>query len=390
VFDFLGLILKNLGRNRLRTTLTGLAVGVLVTICVEMLAVTLAARERLSNSASRSKLVVTERWVLPGQVPRRFLPELTSLPGVEDWTVWSYYGGYFDQSLQLDRAAVGVATRPENLVAMHANLAGVDPAAVEALRQEKDGVLVGVGVMRTMGWQVGQRFTFNSVSHPGKDLRFHVVGVLPAGDWARGFVFRDDYFKDATGDKDAVGCVWLRTAGPEEARRVADRVEKDYASRDPELKVETESAGAARFTDRGQAVLSLIELVVAILLADMVVVLANSIGMATRERRVEMAVLKVLGFKPRLVMALVVGEAVLVGAFSGLGGAAWAWGTSALVVSGVLPPSPLTDNFLLFPVQPLSLLWGTLLGAGVGLAGSIVPAWAARRVQVSDVFAKIA
>ena len=38
-----------------------------------------------------------------------------------------------------------------------------------------------------------------------------------------------------------------------------------------------------------------------------------------------MAVLKVLGFQPGLIMALVVGEATLVGAVSGLAGAAVAW-----------------------------------------------------------------
>jgi putative ABC transport system permease protein len=120
------------------------------------------------------------------------------------------------------------------------------------------------------------------------------------------------------------------------------------------------------------------------------VVLANSISVATRERRVEMAVLKVLGFEPRGIMALVIGEAVLVGAASGLIGTALAWGFSSLALGGHLPWPGLTQMFHLFPIGAEAMLWGLVLGALVGLAGSAIPAWNARGVKVSDVFAKIA
>ena len=49
--------------------------------------------------------------------------------------------------------------------------------------------------------------------------------------------------------------------------------------------METESASVARFAERGQAILAIIQLVVGILLLDMIVVLSNSISVATRERR---------------------------------------------------------------------------------------------------------
>jgi putative ABC transport system permease protein len=114
--------------------------------------------------------------------------------------------------------------------------------------------------------------------------------------------------------------------------------------------------------------------------------LSNSISVATRERRVEMAVLKVLGFEPVVIMALVVGEAMLLGAVSGFVGAALAWLSSTLAVHGFLPSNPATRIFFSFPIQAAMVLWGALLGA----LGSIVPAWNAWQVKVSDVFAKIA
>jgi putative ABC transport system permease protein len=389
VLRLLRLILKNLKRNRLRTILTALAVAVLVTISVEMLAVTMASRQRVAEDASQAKLVVAERWVRPSQLPTRYVPMLRQIPGVEDWTIWSFYGGYFDESQQLNREGLGIATRVENLAEMTTNLAGIDPAAIEELRREKTGALIGLNVMRRMNWRVGQEFTFISVTHSGKNLRFRIVGVLPPGQWSQSFFFRHDYYEEGTGDKDTVNCVWLRTRNEQMARTVAAAIEQTFATQEREVKVETESAGVARFASRGEAVVGLMEAIILILLADMIVVLSNSISVATRERRTEMAVLKVLGFRPRLILVLVIGEAMLIGLVAGLVGASLAYTVSRLAIADVLPRTPMTDILVMFPVSAWSLAWSGLLGAGVGLAGSIIPAWTARNVKVAQVFARI-
>ena len=98
MLKFFALIMKNLGRNKLRTTLTALAVTVMVTICAEMLTIIVSVRQHVEAEASQSKLLVTERWVAPSQIPARYVPALTRLDGVVDWTIWNFYAGYFDQS----------------------------------------------------------------------------------------------------------------------------------------------------------------------------------------------------------------------------------------------------------------------------------------------------
>lgn len=390
MLKFFILILKNLGRNKLRTTLTALAVTVMVTICAEMATIILSVRQHVEAEASQSKLLVTERWVAPSRIPARYVPSLTRLEGVEDWTVWNFYAGYLDASRQRSRQGFGVATRPDNLVGMHNGLEKLDPAAVEALRREKTGAILSADMMQQMGWKIGQQFTVLSSSHPDKDLRFKIVGVLPPGEFTRNFFFREDYYEEGTGNKESVNCVWLRLADANAAQRVAGKIQEQFQKQQPELKVETESAGVARFVNRGQAILSIIELVVSILLIDMVIVLSNSISVATRERKVEMAVLKVLGFEPAAIMVLVIGEATLIGAISGFVGAFLAWLASTLAVSGVVSNNSATRIFFMFPIQSSMLLWGILIGAFVGFAGSVIPAWNARKVKVSDVFAKIA
>jgi putative ABC transport system permease protein len=312
------------------------------------------------------------------------------LEGVEDWTLWNLYGGFLDASRQHDHQGYGLATRPDNLIAMHLGLEKLDPAAVEALKREKTGAILSANLMQQMNWKVGQQFTVLSSSHPNKDLRFKIVGVLPPGEYIRNFFFRQDYFEEATGNKETITCVWLRMRDAETARRVAGRIQEQFQHYQPELKVENESAGAARFVSRQQAILSIIELVAAILAIDVMIVLSNSISVATRERKVEMAVLKVLGFEPLAIMVLVVGEAMLIGAVSGFVGAALAWLCSTIAVHGLLPGISATRIFLAFPIRAEMVFWGALMGALAGFAGSAVPAWNARKVKVSDVFAKIA
>ena len=387
---FVVLILKNLRRNRVRTVLTVLAVTVMVTICVEMRTILGTVSGHVEAESGQSRLMVTERWVVPSRIPVRYLPVLSRLDGVEDWTTWNTYPAFLSEARQADQEVFGIATRPDNLVAMHPDMAKLNPAALDGLKRIKSGALVSADVARDLGCKAGQSFTLFSAVDPQKSLRLKVVDVMPSGEYPRMIFFRRDYFEEATGEKDSVDIVWLRTRNPEAARHVAAQIQEQFRNRQPELKVETESAGVGRFAGRAQSILGVIRLVITILLIDMIVVLSNSISVATRERRAEMAVLKVLGFEPRAIMVLVIGEAVLVGAFSGLIGTGLAWGCSAFAESGALPLSGFTRLFSLFPIRADALLWGVLLGALVGFAGSVIPAWNARSVKVSDVFAKIA
>ena len=119
----------------------------------------------------------------------------------------------------------------------------------------------------------------------------------------------------------------------------------------------------------------------------MSLVMAMAISINVRERRTEMAVLKVLGFSPGRILAIVLGEALVVGVLSGLISAALSYG----LVHGVMGGIPFQIAFFaVWDILPDALWWGILFGAVTSLLGSIVPAWGARNVKVSEVFAKVA
>jgi putative ABC transport system permease protein len=390
MWNFVLLVLKNLGRNKIRTALTSLAVTVLVIIYAVATNVIESVRKTVDSNAGQTMLFVTERWAVPSQVPIRYMQEISRIPGVDHWTTWNFYIGFFDKDFQANRMGVGIATRIESVREMHAGFENLSDDVIDRWKQERTGALVGVGLLQMMGWRVGQEFTVFSSTHIGKDLKFKILGVLPSGSWQLNFFFRSDYFQEGTGNKEVVDCCKLRVRDAETGRRVAAQIQQDFENRPASLKVETESAGAARFAEKAQVILDLIKLVVGILLIDMIIILSNSISIATRERRTEMAVLKVLGFRPTHVMAMVIGEATLIGAVSGIFGGLVAWGASELANRQILPPNGMTGFLLLFPVQ-LATVWnGFVLGGIVGFIGSAIPAWGARTVKVSEVFSKIA
>jgi putative ABC transport system permease protein len=122
------------------------------------------------------------------------------------------------------------------------------------------------------------------------------------------------------------------------------------------------------------------------MLVVMALVMANAISITVRERRTEMAVMKVLGYSPNQIMLLILGEAILVGAIAGLLAAGFTFAVFNFTWGGI----PFRIGFFpVFRIPEAALLWGLAIGALTALAGSIVPAWTARSVKVSEVFSKV-
>jgi hypothetical protein len=101
------LIFKNLRRNLLRTTLTAAAIVVLAVIVTLIWTVVRTLDLATEDKSQDFKLIITERWQLPSQMPMthayyldpedsRFMPELRGLINKGDFMTWSFYGGSTD------------------------------------------------------------------------------------------------------------------------------------------------------------------------------------------------------------------------------------------------------------------------------------------------------
>ena len=172
-----------------------------------------------------------------------------------------------------------------------------------------------------------------------------------------------------------------KTLGPDVAARAGhadlrarwpSRSPRRRNTSSPAVKCETASSGIASFLDAYQDLLfGMRWLLVPAILVTMALVIANAISISVRERRIEMAVLKVLGFAPNQILILVLGEALLIGCVSGV---VSGWVTKFLInelIGGISLPIAFFGKFFVADAAPW---WGLTIGAATALAGSLVPA----------------
>jgi putative ABC transport system permease protein len=181
-----------------------------------------------------------------------------------------------------------------------------------------------------------------------------------------------------------VNLIWVRLPTKEAFERLSQIVNDRAKFNTVPIKLETASSGIGSWLAAYKDIFWGIKyILMPAMIGIMSLVVANALSISVRERRTEMAVLKVLGFQPRHVMLLVLGEAMLVGLLGG--------GMSSLMAYQMLGTFKLQIAFLgAFFVPVNALIYGPLLGMAVSFAGSIVPALTAKDVKVAEVFARVA
>jgi putative ABC transport system permease protein len=108
-------------------------------------------------------------------------------------------------------------------------------------------------------------------------------------------------------------------------------------------------------------------------------VAANTMAMSIRERTREVAVLKTLGFTRKTVLALFVGEAVVVAILAGVIGILMGMGLMYLASH-----NPQAGFFQGISVNPATMILALLLASLVGLVAALVPSYNASRVDIVE------
>jgi len=113
---------------------------------------------------------------------------------------------------------------------------------------------------------------------------------------------------------------------------------------------------------------------------------ANTMAMSARERFTEVAVMKALGFRPGVILSLMLSESVLIALIGGV--------LAAVAAKIVYQFVGLGDVLALF-LQNFKITSGTIvlaLGASalIGLVSGGIPAWNAARIRIVDGLRRVA
>ena len=173
----------------------------------------------------------------------------------------------------------------------------------------------------------------------------------------------------------------LKLADPSQADRVAHAVDALSANSDHETKTQTESAFNASFAKQIGDIGLIVGAIMAAVFFTLILLTGNTMAQAVRERIPELAVLKTLGFSGRGVLALVLGESILLLLIGGVVGMALA----AVVAPGVSKGSG--GMIQLPPVGPSNWLQAVIVMVAIGIVVGVLPALRAMRLRIVDALA---
>jgi putative ABC transport system permease protein len=412
---FLLLILKNVRRNLLRSALTASGMMWLVLVITLVWSLLAFLDQITSEKKQNLKAIVSERWQFPSQMPFSYAESLAEGAAREptdikplDSMTWQFFGGVLDKEhVTRNTRLFAFAMEPKKLRSMMDELDSLpaDQArdleeTIKKMEANRQAIAMGKDWMRILNKRVGDRMTMYGLNYRGIDLEFEIVGVFPPGRYDKSVVMNRDYLNGEV-DKwprehggvahpmaeKRLGLVWLRVPDMAAYSQVASQIESSPYYSNPSLKCETASSGIASFLDAYRDLIwGMRWLLSPACLVSLSLVIANAISISVRERRKELAVMKVLGFRPLQILVLVLGESLILGVTAGFVSAALTWYGVNYIVGGM--PFPIAF-FPRFYINDGALWWGPLIGGLAALAGSAGPAWSACTVKVTDVFSKV-
>ena len=371
---YLGLVLANLGRHKLRTVLTILSVALALFLFASLRSVTttIAATAQLGGAR---RLVTTNATGLVFPLPLAYGNRIKALPGVTGLSWANWFGGrYGDGKNFFANFAVDATSYleiyPEILL----------PAdQKQAFLQDRTGALIGKRLVSQFGWKLGQNVTLQGTIFPG-DWTFTIDGVYTAAPGGvvqdNVLIFHHDYFDERIGRAGIAGWYITQIDDPAHAPTIEKSLDEMFRNSSSPTKTGTERQFQASFATMWGNVSFLMSTIGLAVVFAILLVTANAMMMSARERTGEIAVLKTVGFSDRLLFILVMVEAgamALTGAALGLGGAKVLYPAINFNGAGFLPG---------FTVATSTLVIGGLVALGLMLASGLVPALRAARMPV--------
>lgn len=414
---FIVLIFENVRRNVIRTSLTALGTIVLVFVVTLVWSILEFLQGVTTEKTSNIKAIVSERWRLPSQMPISYRSSLIEAAARNpedtrptDYMSWTFYGFSIDkENRSFANGGFAFCMEPEKLLTMMDELDSLpaDKAVafrevVEKLKQNQQGIVMGKQVLAKLNKRVGERLMLYGLNYKELDLEVEIVGEFPAGRYDSSTVINRDYFDRALFDayplahggkahelaEKSLNLVWVKVPDTTAFTNVAQQISESPFYASPAVKVETAASGIGTFLEAYRDLIwGMRYLLAPSIIVTLALVISNAISISVRERRMEFAVMKVLGYQPLHILIMVLGEALAIGALSGAISAGLTYYIVNYVLGGLKFPIAFFPAFMVSDSAPI---WGIGIGAGAALAGSFMPAWQACRVKVAEVFGRVA
>jgi putative ABC transport system permease protein len=382
---FLPLIWKNVWRRKIRTIFTILSI--FVAFLLFGLLMTIRAAFSIGvELAGIDRLIIIHKVSLIMPLPIAYQPRIAAVPGVEIATNNSWFGGIYQDPQNF---FAQIALEPEPFFKIHTEMR-LPPDEMKAWLADRQGAIAGRDLAQRFGWKIGDRIPIQGTiwrpkTGAGDTWEFNLVGIYDGdpGTDLTNFYFRYDYLdENRRQGKGLVGWYLVKVADPSQSLELAHKFDDMFANSDFETKTTTEKGFVEGFAKQIGDIGSIMMAILAAVLFTILLVVANTMAQAVRERTSEFAVLKTLGFSNTGVLVLVLVESVFIAAVGGVLGLAVAW---AIVQHG----DPTHGRLPAFYLPARDLVTGAWLIPVLGLVAGVLPALSAMRLRIVDALRRV-
>ncbi|MEM7584619.1 MAG: ABC transporter permease [Acidobacteriota bacterium] len=381
---YLHLLWANLRRKKIRTSLTLLSIFVAFALFGVLSAIKAAFGVGVDITGI-DRLLTIHKVSIIQPLPISYLNRIKATEGVSDAAFAVWFGGIYQEPKNF---FAQMAVEPEDWLRLYSEFV-LPEDQKQKWFSTRTGAVVGRVTAERFGWEVGDRIPIQGTAwrpQDGSSWEFDLVGIYEGAEKSTDetqFLFHYDYLDQAMGGNlGIVGWYVLRIDDPQGSVEVAERIDQQFANSSNETKTSTEKAFVQSFANQTGNIQQIVTGIVSIVFFTLLLVAGNTMAQSVRERTGELAVLKTVGFTDRQVMAMVLGESLLVAILGGGAGLLMVWWlTQTTDLGGTMFPT------LFMPVS--ALISGFGFAILLGFVTGAVPAWQALRLNIVNALRKV-
>ena len=370
-------VTKNAFRNKRRSILTMLSIGVSLLLLTFMMTLWHGFYIDKGSAESTRRLVTRHRVSLTFSLPGFYREKIRAVPGVVAVVPNSWFGGlYKDDKPENFFAQFG--TDPDEFVKVYPEMQ-IPADQLAAWQRDRAGVIVNDELAQQHGWKLGDRIVLLGTIYP-VNLELTIRGIYHWPTANKTVYFNAKYVEEAVPFfKGQAGTFSTMCESPEDVAKVASAIDDMFRNSPQPTKTESEKAFGLSFVNMlGNVKAFILSICLAVVFTTLLVS-ANTMTMSIRERTREVAVLKTLGFERRTILGLFVGEAMSLSIAGGVFGCGFAW-----LLLTLMKHSPMGFFLAQMTVTPGTLGVAVIVAALVGFFSSLVPSYKAARVEIVE------
>jgi putative ABC transport system permease protein len=319
----LTLVRKNLFRRKLRFGLLFISVMIAFLLYGVLSSIdTLITSGGDANEATR--MVTMNKINFTQPLPISYLNTIRSVKGVKAATHSNWFGGYYQEQKNF---LTMFAVEPESYMKVYPEMV-LTPSERDHFIKDRTALVVGAETAKKYGWKVGQSIPLFSNIYQQKDGKrswdFVIAGIFTTTkeNMSPDFlIFNWEYFNETRSfGQDKTGSITFLTDSPALNDSVKNRIDASFANSAFATDTVTEQQFFASFASQLGNIGLIITIVVGASFVTILIIVGNTMVMAVRERTHEIGIMKTLGFSAQRIMAMIVGESLLIALLGGLGG----------------------------------------------------------------------